>query len=305
MKKVYLIAVALVAFATASFAQDCVYDRQTGTIKIWKPDYRFSVSASLQVYISPGNLQYDSDTQKWQFAAHQYDAIGDNTGNTSITVDGKTDNTGIADLFGWVGTSSSWTGLKQYGLTSSTTYNAVDGYGNSKTESLKSDWGNTIGSGWRILTKDEWDYVFGSRTGNKASKVGSTNDVRFAKATVNSICGVIVFPDGESFETTEFTVVGSLNSGTAAYTTTTCSLEQWNALEKKGCIFLPTTGNRTGTTVSNAGERGYYWSSSPYTTDVHNAYLVDFGGNYMYYSYNSYRETGRSVRLVKNVVVTP
>lgn len=301
MKKIYLLAVALVAFAAASFAQ-CVYDQQTGTIKIWKPDPRFSVSASKQVYFSPGNLQYNSDTQKWQFAAHQYDYIGNTTGNTSVTADGKNNNTGIADLFGWVGASSTWdTELKMHGLTSSSTTNAVDGYGNSKTENLKSDWGTLIGPGWRTLTKDEWFYLFHERTGNKASTVNGSANIRFAKATVNSVSGVILFPDGETFASSEFTTVGSLNTVAAAYTTTTCTLDKWQALEEKGCVFLPAAGYRAGTSVHDYGTYGRYWASSPYTTDAERAYALYFAPNNLSTTTDLGRGSGRSVRLVKDV----
>ncbi len=66
----------------------------------------FSVSADKQVYFSQGNLQYNSDTQEWQFAENQYTYVGDAAGNTSVTVDGIADNNGIVDMFGWVGASS-------------------------------------------------------------------------------------------------------------------------------------------------------------------------------------------------------
>ena len=52
---------------------------------------------------------------------------------------------------------------------------------------MKSDWGNTIGSGWRTLTSAEWTYLFDSRT--------TTSGVRYAKATVNGVSGVILLPD--------------------------------------------------------------------------------------------------------------
>ena len=167
MRKIVFICLAMMTFAATAFAQDCDYDPQVGVIKIWKSTAplsgNFSVSSTKKVRFSPGNLQYNSDTQKWQFADYQYGYIGNTTGNTSVTAAGKADNTGVADLFGWVGASSTWTGVKKYGLTSSETTNSTDGYGNSASENLKSDWGTLIGSGWRTLTKDEWAYVFDSR----------------------------------------------------------------------------------------------------------------------------------------------
>ena len=267
------------------------------------------MSASKQVYFSKGNLQYDSDNQKWQFATKQYTYIGNTVGNTSVTADGLADGNGIADLFGWVGASSTWTDLKQYGLTSSETTNSTDGYGNSTSENLKRDWGTLVGTDWRTLTKNEWEYLFGTRTGSKASKVGSTNDVRFAKATVNtdatSVCGVIIFPDGETFETTEFTVVGSLNTTTAAFTTTRCTSAEWNALEEKGCVFLPAAGYREVASVKSSGAYCGYWSSSPGESNVNSAICMRCSATKLDYSVNITRNIGLSIRLVKDVVVTP
>ena len=307
MKKIVFICAAMMAFAATAFAQECEYDQQTGVIKIWKHTGMlkgyFTVNAEgKQVRFSQGNLQYNSDTQKWQFAEHQYDYIGNTTGNTSITVDGKANNTGVADLFGWVGASSSWDeGLKKYGLTSSTTTNAVDGYGNVASESLKSDWGKLMGSTWRTLTYSEWGYLFDSRTGTRASTVNGTTNARFVKATVNGKYGVILFPDGGTFASSEFTVVGSINKTDANYTVTTCTLSQWEALEAKGCVFLPLAGRRSGTTVNTA--YGYYRTSTG--DNANQAGVMRFGYSSSYFLYsrsNEPRSYGASVRHVKDVL---
>ena len=261
-------------------------------------DGDFSVAAGRKVRFAEGNLQYNSATQAWQFAAHQYDYIGDNTGNTSITMDGKANNTGVADLFGWVGASSTWTGLKQYGMTS---VNTIDGYGNVATENLKSDWGTLKGFGWRTLTSAEWNYLLNTRS---ASTVAEVANRRFTKATINiegtAVQGIILFPDGGTFAAGEFTAVGSPNNTSADYTTR-CTSAQWNALEDKGCVFLPAAGNRNGATVSAAGSSGCYWSSSPNTSNVNYAYIVLFDGSNFNPAGNSNRFNGRSVRLVCNV----
>lgn len=313
MKKIYLIAVALVAFATASFAQ-CDYDQQTGTIKIWKPDPtsiegKFSVGDTKQIRFSRGNLQYNSGTQKWQFAAHQYDYIGNAAGNTSITVDGKANNTGVADLFGWVGASSIWTGLKQYGLTSSQTTRETDGYGNSASEEFKSNWGTLMGSKWRVLNSGEYLYLFNTRSGDKAATVNNVPDTRYAKATINTdgvaVKGIILFPDGGTFASSEFTAVGSPNTANADYTTT-CTSAQWIALEEKGCVFLPAAGRRYGTTVSETNSYGNYWSSGSNTSNIDNAYYLYFSSSEVTpgdgsTGHGGQRYRGSSVRLVKNV----
>ena len=63
-------------------------------------------------------------------------------------------------------------------------------------------------------------------------------------------------------------------------------------------IFLPAAGYRYDCELLNAGSDGYYWSSSLYTVDPFNAWLLYFGsGNYYMYNY-SYRYYGQSVRPV-------
>lgn len=273
---------------------------------------KFSVSGSTQVYFAQGNLQYNSDNQKWQFASEQYEYIGTGAGNTSVTVDGKANNTGITDLFGWVGASSIWTGLKQYGITSSGAGNAVNGYGNNGSEALKIDWGrlaitnggNTSNSGWRTLTKDEWVYLLDTRTGNKASTIGTTTNVRYAKGQIDSYCGLFLFPDGVTFATSEFTSVNNLNTTNKSFNVgVRCTLAQWRALEEKGCVFLPAAGIRVNYSyikVDNVGTSGSYWSSSPaVSNDPNYANEMGFDGTRLFSSVSSIRYYHRAVRLVK------
>ena len=264
---------------------------------------KFFVAGGKVVYFSQGNLQYNSNTQAWQFAGNQYDYVGDAAGNTSVTESGIENNNGTVDLFGWVGASSTWTGLKQYGITAldDAAMNVTDGYGNSDSEALKSDWGTTMGEGWFTLSTEQWTYLFNTRTGDKAATVNSVADCRYTKATINTdgtaVRGIILFPDGGTFAASEFTEVGSPNTGDANYTTT-CTTAQWNALQTKGCVFLPAAGNRVGTSMTAAGWAGYYWSSSPDPFDMSSAYCAYFGPDNVNPAINDFRFYGYSVRLV-------
>ena len=62
-------------------------------------------------------------------------------------------------------------------------------------------------------------------------------------------------------------------------------------------IFLPAAGGRYGSSLSNDGTGGYYWSSTPYASYSNYAYYLYFcsSGRGVYYSYRCY---GRSVRPV-------
>ena len=98
-----------------------------------------------------------------------------------------------------------------------------------------------------------------------------------------------------------------LNDGYENYTTT-CTAAQWTALEVKGCVFLPAAGNRTGTTVSDAGSDGAYWTATGSDSMVSNnypySYRVYFAStswsNPQYYSQQE-KTYGHSVRLVRDV----
>ena len=273
----------------------------------------FSVSATKKVQFSQGNLQatYDGTNWTWAFAEHQYDYIGNAAGNTKVTATSPfISENATVDLFGWVGASSTWTGAAQYGITSSPVTSATDGYGNVATENLKADWGtlpisnggNTANCGWRTLTKDEWTYLFSTRT--SGGTVFGTASARYAYAEINTdgtpTKGIILFPDGVDIVASEVTTAGTVNI--ASSWGTKCTSAQWTALADKGCVFLPAAGYRSGTSVSSVGTVGLYWSSSPYT-DVPSAYCV-----YFYSSYSSYmnpadyfvRSYGFSVRLVRD-----
>ena len=252
------------------------------TVKVLPPALmsgKFSVSDTKQVQFSRGNLQatYDGTAWSWDFAVNQWDFIGDNTitttgnGNTSIDGDGTLSAAGTVDLFGWVGNSTFWTvtanGFAIYGISNSTD-NA--NYGSSGGENLKSDWGNTIGTGWRTLTTDEWVYLFANHTRGWA--------------TVNGVNGYVIRPDGVT------TAVASSYDATA-----------WATEEAGGSLFLPAAGVRNVSTVTidGVGTDGWYWSSTSY--NVTDAYNVRFYSGYLFTNDVTVRRYGQSVRLVQDV----
>ena len=256
----------------------------------------FSVSnnggiTTKQVYFSQGNLQatYDGSDWSWAFATNQWDYIGDAAANTSIN-----------DLFGWVGASSNWTGAAIYGISNSTATDNINGYGNVLGEALKSDWGNTIGSGWRTLNQDEWYFLIEFRP--SGATVNGTSDARYTQATINTdgtgVNGMILFPDGVTIANNEATTWGDINS--ASDWGTRCTSAQWTALAAKGCVFLPAAGYRDGASVSEAGSNGYYWSSSANEGYERSSNLVSFESYDLNPLDSYYRNYGYSVRLVKD-----
>ncbi len=250
----------------------------------------FSVSDSTQVYFSQGNLQYQASTNTWQFAENQYDYVGDANSNISSTY------SGWIDLFGW-GTSgynhgaicyqpwSTSSSSSDYCAYGSYTYNLYDQTG-------QADWGyNPISNGgnqanqWRTLTQPEWAYIFNTRT--------TSSGIRYAKATVNGVNGVILLPDDWSRDTYS---LSNTNSGGASYSSNVITTSQWSALEQAGAVFLPAAGSRYGASVYGVGSSGYYWSAS--YSNSNDACRVGFFDSSLGTDGYDYRYSGRSVRLV-------
>ncbi len=251
----------------------------------------FSVSATQQIFFSQGNLQYQASSNTWRFATNQYDYIGSANSNISSSY------SGWIDLFGW-GTSGWNCGNTYYRPWDSNNsdgslygppgqYNLTGSYANS-------DWGvyNPISNGgnqaglWRTLTHEEWSYVFNTRT--------TTSGIRYAKAQVAGVNGVILLPDDWS---ASYYGLSGTNQGNASFTSNTITASQWSTLEQHGAVFLPAAGYRYGTSVYNVGSSGYYWSASYY--DSYYAWYVSFYDTGLYTDRSNFgRYYGQSVRLV-------
>ena len=270
---------------------------------------KFTVNPSgNQVRFSKGNLQatYNGSAWSWALATNQWDYIGDGgsktVGNEMVTSESPyISGSGTVDLFCWVGASGSWTGVAQYGIVNDSP-SKISEYGTSTTEALKSDWGNIIGSGWQTLTKDEWGYLFNTRSN---TTVNGTSNARFTKAAIttpnnSTVNGVIIFPDSYSGGTPSGVTWGTIN-GTSNSFTTICTAAGWATLEYAGCVFLPAAGfrNNSNPPVQSAGYYGDYWSSTPYESNVNRAYKVSFTQWTFEPQKDHYRYYGRSVRLVR------
>lgn len=235
------------------------------------PDGIFSVSDTVKVCFSEGNLQYQASTNTWRFADNQWDYIGDDNKNISMQ-----NNTSWTDLFGW-GTGDNPTNVSK---------------GNYDYKSFV-DWGNIMKSkghsNWRTLTNSEWVYLFDIRI--------TKSGLRYVKAKVNGVKGIILLPD--TWQESNYKLKKA-NKNNTRYSVNSITASDWNNIfELNGAVFLPAAGGRYGNDVFDVGDCGYYWSKS------------SFGGNFSYYLYyNSkkinpniadYRCKGSSVRLVCEV----
>ena len=247
--------------------------KRTAEIK----DGVFAVSSSKRVIIAPGNLQAKTTNYgaswTWQFATNPWDFMGEKAGSANIKINGNgtVSVNGTVDLFAWVGASNTtWSGelgtqenAAMHGITNVTTMGNATDYGDTVSESLKSDWGKTIKdrSVWRTLNKDEWTYLFVERSGGTVNGINHAR-LTYANITEPNVDGFILFPDGVTISASEADW-GTINGDSSSSTKTQCSIAQWTALEAKGCVFLPAAGHRryfssTWEFVSD----NLYWSSS-------------------------------------------
>ena len=246
-----------------------------------------------QVYFAQGNLQYQASTNTWRFATNQWDYIGEANANISYTY------SGWVDLFGW-GTSGYNHGAVCYQPWSTSQTNSdYFAYGqaayNLYDQTGQAEWGyNTISNGgnqtsqWRTLTEwdnGEWHFVFNTRS--------TTSGIRYVKAQVNGINGVVLLPDDWS---ASYYLLNNTNSGGASFSSNIISASQWVSLEQHGAVFLPAAGYRDGTSVCAVGSYGQYWSAD--YADDDRACSVYFNDVDLRASYAISRSYGHSVRLV-------
>lgn len=191
----------------------------------------FSVSDTKKVRFSRGNVQAvlgaNKSVTKWQFAAHQYDFVGDTGGNISMA-EGT-----VVDLFGWSGLNKN----VKWGISTSENWEDY-----SESFEQLTDWGLNYGDGslWKTMTKAEWEYLF-NRSGTNLKKTG---------VTVCGITGCLVLaPDGF-----EGTLKSSYNEA------------GWTEAENQGLVCLPPAGYRiTATNISPSGV--YWTSTPNETID--------------------------------------
>lgn len=192
----------------------------------------FSVGENTAVWFSQGNLQFHASTQTWRFAENQWDYVGSDNSNISQNY------SGWIDLFGW-GTSGYNHGAVCYQpWSTSTSYSSYYVYGNSSynlfDQTGQADWGynaisncgNQENMGWRTLTDLEWYYLFNTRP--------TSSGIRYAKAIVNNVKGVILLPDDWSVS---YYNLNNTNTSGASFTSNTITSAQWTSLEQfGGCV---------------------------------------------------------------------
>ena len=281
MRKLFTFFAALLC-ATTAWADVAVNGKLPGAFTI--------NSDGDQVYFSQGNLLATTtdlgSSWTWSFAENQWDYIGNAAANTAINGNGTVSTNGTVDLFGW---------------STDATYYGIHNSKNNDYSGDFVDWGsNAITNGgntanaWRTLTKDELVYLFNTRS--------TASGIRYAKATINDIAGVIILPD--DWSTSYYTLLKT-NTVNAAFADNEITSTDWtNSLEANGAVFLPAAGYRLETDVKEVDIEGDYWSATPRNED--GAYYYFFYSSSFYPHGFSIRWSGFSVRLVSDEApVTP
>ena len=242
----------------------------------------FSVSETTTVKFSPGNLYWDGS--KFKFEAKQWSFA-------------STWDASYVSHFFWSKTASvAYAASYSDGSAASGDVFFTNATETTANENFQVS-GETKGT-WRTLSNDEWAYLL-----NTSGSSGRNDANRFAKALVNGVKGLLVFPDGYTLPSDYTTADGGTGMAKVNKTSSTdapwpdASIPEttWTLMESAGVVFLPAAGSRTGTSVSNF-ESGYYWSST--TSAKTSAYHMQFlSGNVN--TANTSRKTGRPVRLVR------
>ena len=251
-------------------------------------------AAGKMVRFSKGNLKATTTdgwaTWTWSFRDTQYEyEVSGDVGNNYA-------NRTEVGLFGWATSgynireseSSNYFYKPNATAEGNTSSYGPGSYFDITGAYAKGDWGynritNNAYYQWRVLTKDEWDYLIDNHTTRwvKITGVGSLG-------TKDRCYGIAMLP----YNSTE-----TLNS---QYT-----VAQWAAMEENGAIFFPHCGFRAqGTSsyskVSQVDTYGYFWSSTNGTLNNGKAYGVDavWAKNNLDKSDVDTHRMGKSVRLV-------
>ena len=190
---------------------------------------KFSVSETTTVEFAPGNLWYGTatgeSTPAFHFENNQWD----------FTVGSYHDNYPFGYYHDWVPNHVShfyWSNTESVAYAES--YNDPSASTDDVFFTNASDFQVNGETGWRTLSKDEWNYLINTRIVNGNTGYGST----CVWTTVEDVSGLIIFHDGYNGATSELTSIPD------------------------GCVFLPAAGGRECTEVVGVGTMGSYWSNT-------------------------------------------
>lgn len=253
---------------------------------------KFSIDDNHQVYIAPGNLQWNN--HNWQFADEQYEIMSGGGCNVPMRVDAhnqdmfhyslKQCNTQYQNngyQVTWVNGKpvvESYTYWRNSKFGRMTDYTYYESSFNQTTatgvSAMYQNWGEAFGesSDWMVLSSAEYQYMVQTRPsrGKCHCTVGNTDTASFCLVNVRDDDGVehpglLLFPDNwENGWTNELIASAiewkdgwQINTTGLTWEATNMFMDMntYRILEEAGCAFLPCTGYAQGwsTDVTLAG----------------------------------------------------
>ncbi|MBE6329872.1 MAG: hypothetical protein E7072_07140 [Bacteroidales bacterium] len=254
-----------------------------------KPE--FSVSDSVKVEFSNGNVQYQPSTKKWRFAPNQWETAGYN----NINIIDTTYN-------GWIDLFSKSTSTNYYGVT--TDYDEDNEYENLI------DWGTNFEGEWYTMNLAESIYLFDLRIGAKGLRT---------LATVNGVRGMIILPDifinpGVQYNFTDWEKIeknGEYQDTTIIqelYEINIYNEKMWSMMEEAGAVFLPAAGHRSNsktsiefTNVIDHNLNGCYHLKESNIEFLTRNYTIYKKGSTVHGGGLFHKSIGQSVRLIRKI----
>jgi len=212
----------------------------------------FSVSETRQVRFSPGNLEYAEG--HWRFAPSQ---------SSHFAAFSPT----AWDHFGWS------TPFTRWGM--DTSMREEDYAGTFVDWGINGELHVALGSGWRTLTADEWDYLLNRREVNGRRGAGYA----YNAVEIDGQYGLIVYPDNYSLQSD---TVGTIPDS---------------------CVFLPGAGSRMGSNLYYQNEKwGFYWTATSMGDgQAQRLFFHESYGRTVLNLVGITRTAGLSVRLVRDI----
>lgn len=279
----------------------------------------FSVSPTLQVHFSPGNLQ--NVNNHWEFSPKQYEISYDltvNNGQNHVNYDPE--HSFKWYLFGWSTENSDFGRDKPFSSYSNQNY---VNFGEVFS-------GRGVTSPWRILSSNEFGYLLGHASTSttritdgkmhitvlSGTSTNTYSDFGSREIDVEGQRGLLIFPDVCTITLPEGISFPNANgpNGQQSSTGNYYTKEQFVSIfEKAGCAFLPYSGYKfgndnqnlpvpcddlDGTSYSHA-PTGYYWTSSySGNNNASKCQAIYFTSNQRYISNDINRNSLFCVRLV-------
>ncbi len=118
---------------------------------------------------------------------------------------------------------------------------------------------------WRTLSTAEWQYILGfSSDGTNIAHRNVTN--RFAKANVDGVNGLLIFPDVFKWNESTMGNEPEYNMEDNSFSNT-YSTDNFTAMQNAGVVFLPSAGSYYRRRDRREDtEFGYYWTSTLYSS---------------------------------------